>query len=184
MSRFLNKEEAQPSQLGDLKFECIIKRAFKYDATVPTYAVEDGTYISDSILKSPMSMTLETMITNHPLTWAKQIAGSDNRVNEVRDKLLEMYYSGELFTLTTPDNVYENMAITSISFPEDSYLDAIDVSISLQQVITTKADIALAESYDYSGDSEDSVGTTDTSTTSSSSILGSLFSFITGLFGG
>lgn len=166
-----------PASLGGVEFDCTLEREASYEADVPEYAVEDGAYTSDTVLKKPLSLQLKVFITNKPVTWKVRHSGT-NRVTEVKNALLDLYYAGGLYRLVTPDEVYENMAITSLSLPENDYADAMEVDISLKQVNVTTAKAVVASSYNYSGASSDSAGSTDTTDetneTKKSSILYSI----------
>lgn len=171
-----------PSKLGDILIECVISRNSSYSATVPRYPVEDGTFVSDTVLKNPMTMTLVVMVTDHPLTWGSYMVGSSSRVADVRKSLLEKYFNGEVFTLTTPDNVYDNMVIRGIRFPEDRYRNGMEVTIDLMQVNITTVKTSASGSYQYSGTSGSSSGTTNTDAVNSStggSVWTKIMNFIT-----
>lgn len=173
-----------PASLGGIEFDCTIKRERSYEADVPEYPVEGGYYVSDSILKKPLTFEVTAFISNMPVTWRDRHAGN-NRVKAVTDALIELYLSGQLVRFVTPDKVYENMAITKLSLPEEEYLNAIEVGISLKQVSVTSAQVIVVSSYNYSGSSSTNVGSSATteegSTTKKKSILSSLFGW---LFGG
>lgn len=116
-----------------------------------------------------------------PVTWAKIHAGN-NRVKIVSDALVNLYLAGKPVTLVTPDKVYENMAITKLSLPEEDYANAIEITLSLKQVTVTSANTIVVSSYNYSGGSSDSAGSSSTSEESSTpkkkSILSSLLGWL------
>ena len=150
-----------PASLGGVEFDCTISRERSYEADVPEYPVEDGYYVSDSILKKPLVIEVTAFITNMPVTWAKRHSGN-NRVKTVIDELLNIYLSGTLVRFVTPDKVYENMAITKLGIPEDEFLNAVEITTSLKEVTVTTANVMVVSSYDYSGSSADSAGSTAT----------------------
>ena len=116
-----------------------------------------------------------------PVTWAKRHAGN-NRVKNTIDSLVDLYLSGKLSTLVTPDKVYENMGITKLSVPEEDYVNAAEITLSLKQVTVTSADIIVVSSYNYSGSSSDGAGssatTEESSTPKKKSILSSLLGWL------
>ena len=176
----MNKEKI-PASLGGIEFDCTISRERSYEADVPEYPVEDGYYVSDSILKKPLTLELVVFVTNMPVTWAKRHAGN-NRVKAVIDGLVDIYLSGKLSTLVTPDRVYENMAITKLSVPEEEFANAAEITLSLKEVTVTSANIIVVSSYNYSGSSSDSAGssatTEESSTPKKKSILSSLLGWL------
>ncbi len=170
-----------PASLGGIEFDCTISRERNYEADVPEYPVEGGFKVSDSILKKPLGLELVVFVTNMPVTWAKIHAGN-NRVKIVSDALVNLYLAGKPVTLVTPDKVYENMAITKLSLPEEDYANAIEITLSLKQVTVTSANTIVVSSYNYSGGSSDSAGSSSTSEESSTpkkkSILSSLLGWL------
>lgn len=170
-----------PASLGGIEFDCLISREQSYSADAPEYPVEDGFYVSDSILLKPLTIEVTAFITNTPVTWAARHSGS-NRVKTVSDALIELYKSKSLVSFVTPDKVYSNMAITQLSLPEDDYLNAIEVSISLKQISVTTAQTAVVSSYNYSGTSNDNAGSTATTEESSSSRKSSILHSVFGTF--
>lgn len=171
-----------PASLGGVEFDCIISRECSYEADVPEYPVEDGYYTSDSVLRKPMQIDITAFVTNMPVTWLKLHSASSNRVKKITDALLALYTKGTLVSFVTPDKVYENMAITKLGIPEEEYLNAVEINITLKEVTITSADTTTVSSYDYSGSSSDSVGSTGTteeeSATTKQSILYSIFSWL------
>lgn len=123
-----------PASLGGIEFDCTISRERTYEADVPEYPVEGGFTVSDAILKKPLGLEVVVFVTNMPVTWAKIHAGS-NRVKTVSDALVNLYLSGKPVSFVTPDKVYENMAITKLSLPEEDYANAIEIALSLKQVM-------------------------------------------------
>ena len=170
-----------PASLGGIEFDCTISRERSYEADIPEYPVEDGYYVSDSIHKKPLTFELVVFVTNMPVTWAKRHAGN-NRVKNTIDSLVDLYLSGKLSTLVTPDKVYENMGITKLSVTEEDYVNAAEITLSLKQVTVTSADIIVVSSYNYSGSSSDGAGssatTEESSTPKKKSILSSLLGWL------
>ena len=170
-----------PATLGGVQLDCVIKREASYSAEVPDYPVESGAYTGDTILRKPLELSVTAFLSDTPVTWAS-LFGGRGHAQAVKEELLTLYYAGELLEFTTPNDVYENMAITSLSFPEDEYLNAMEVEISLKQVTITSAETILAEEYEESGDTDEDAGTTETEEDGEQSLLGSIWSWFTGLF--
>lgn len=151
-----------PASLGGVEFDCVIKRERTYEAEAPEYPVEDGFSASDAILKKPLVIELTAFITNMPVTW-RATHNQSNRVKRTVDALIDLYMKGATVRLVTPDKVYENMVITRLSVPEESYINATEVAISLKQVTVTRAEsVFVSSNYDYSGSTSDSAGNTST----------------------
>lgn len=170
-----------PASLGGIEFDCTVSRERTYEADVPEYPVEGGFKVSDAILKKPLGLELVVFVSNMPVTWMKIHSGK-NRVKTVSDALVNLYLAGNPVTLVTPDKVYENMAITKLSLPEDDFANAIEITLSLKQVTVTSANTIVVSSYNYSGSSSDNAGSTSTSeeesTPKKKSILSSLLGWL------
>ncbi len=144
-----------------IEFDCVETRETTYDASVPEYALEGGAYTSDTVLKKPITVKITAMITNMPVTW-KRLHDESNRVELVKEALEDVYFAGELVTLVTPKRVYENMAMESLSLPENDYENAMEVEMTLKRIEITDAKTITSDDYEYSGASEEDAGTIDT----------------------
>jgi len=171
-----------PASLGGVEFDCTIKRERNYEADVPEYPVEDGFMVSDAVLKKPLTIELTAFISNMPVTWRAKHKQT-NRVKEVCDALIDLYMSGKPLRLVTPDKIYENMVITTLSIPDEAYINAAEVTISLKQVTVTRAEtVFIASDYDYSGATAENSGssgtTTETDGEKEKSLLARLFGWL------
>ncbi len=173
-----------PSSLGGVKFDAVINRERTYEAEVPTYPVENGYKVSDSILRGPMTMSVTAFISNTPVTWRNQLGSTTNRVSRVCKELEKLYFAGQPVTFISGNKVYSNMAIVSISVPETpEMLNAVEVPISLQQVEITKSKTTtIPASYGMSGTTGESGGSSSTEEKKEEGFLSKACSLLFGLF--
>ena len=103
----------EPVTIDGIGFDALINADEYWDADVPAYPVETGFEVSDTIILRPIKLSMTLYLTNTPVTW-KHIHGvSLNRVQDVINRLRQLYFRKEPITVTTNENDYENMAITS-----------------------------------------------------------------------
>lgn len=173
-----------PSSLGGVKFDAIISRDRTYSAEVPTYPVESGFPVSDSVLRSPLELSVTAFISDTPVTWKRQLGNTRSRVSKVVKQLENLYFAGEPVTFITGNKVYTNMAITSITVPETAEMKtAVEVQISLKQVEVTKAKTTtIPASYGMSGTTGESGGSASTEEKKEQGFLSKCCSLLFGIF--
>jgi len=173
-----------PSNLGGVQFDAIISRDRAYEAEVPTYPVEDGYKVSDAVLRGPLSLSVTAFISNSPITWRRQLGNSQNRVSRVCKQLEKLYFSGDPVTFTSGNKVYRNMALVSLTIPENAeMMNAVEVSFQLQQVEITKSKTTtIPASYGASGTTGESGGTASTTEEKKEGFLSKACSLLFGLF--
>ncbi len=160
----------QPTSINGLEFDALISIDKNLEATVPQYSVEDGFSVSDAIIISPVNISMVLYVTNTPVTWASRHGVDQTRVNTVCKQLEEIFMSHDTVTVVTPDEVFTNMAITSLTLSKNAETGnyASEIPISLVKVYVTKArTTTIPDSYGKSGTTGAQAGTASTSTASS-----------------
>ena len=160
----------QPTSINGLEFDALISIDKNLEATVPQYSVEDGFSVSDAIIISPVKINMVLYVTNTPVTWASRHGVDQTRVNTVCKRLEEIFMSHDTVTVVTPDEVFTNMAITSLTLSKNAETGnyASEIPISLVKVYVTKArTTTIPDSYGKSGTTGAQAGTASTSTASS-----------------
>lgn len=164
-------KKLQPTSIAGIEFDALVDESRELTATVPEYPVEDGYSVSDTIINDPQKITLTLYITNTPVTWLYRHGTSTGRVQQIENRLVQMWEEKQLQKIVTTNAIYTDMGITSIKIThaqEDGY--AKKVTIEAKKVITTTRETVLIPSYVLkSGESEASAGTASTSATSSKS---------------
>lgn len=154
----------QPVSLDGIEFDALMEITDSLEAESPEYPTEEGFTVNDTIIIKPRIISLAVYLSNTPITWRERFAGTENRVNEVKEKLCELYAKKKAVTLTTTDEIYENYCITSISFPRNVDTGAdIEIPISLKEIRTTATKTTtIPSSYKRAGKTKKNAGTATT----------------------
>lgn len=174
-----------PVSINGVEFDALMTEELTLPATIPQYVVEEGFEVSDTIILNARKLSMTLIVTSTPVTWIKTHGGGVSHVATVIAQLQALYFSREPVTVVTPNGTYSNMGIESISITKspDGIYDR-EVSISLAEVRKTRAGAStLPAGYGKGGASSAMVGTANTTTTTSGSILWNLLNGL-GVWGG
>lgn len=155
----------QPVSVGGIEFDALIDSEEGYEAEVPEYATEEGFSGSDNITLKPDTLTMTLFITDTPVTWKNRHGSGPGRTEEVVKQLKELYFKRQMVEIVTSDNVYSDMAITTMSIKKSAEVGyAREVPISFQKIIVTSSKtVTIPDSYGKSGQTGASGGTANTS---------------------
>lgn len=131
-----------------IKIDCTVSENHSYIAGITTFAIEDGSNISDHRIKNPFKLDLSGIISDYeealiPLfqdikTSAAALSGADStetRSRQVKDVLKYWHENDSILIIQTGLELYENMMITDLSFPRSKdTINALAFNISLTQV--------------------------------------------------
>ena len=158
------KRVKKPVKVNGIEFDALISLENTLEATVPEYAVEDGYSVSDNIILGAETLKLVLFLTDTPVTWRRRSGHGSGHVENVIQKLRDMYYERELCTINTSEKTYTNMAIESMTISksfETGY--AKEIPISFRQIrITTTSTTTIPEEYGKSGATQESAGVAST----------------------
>ena len=133
------KRALQPVTINGISFDAIINKSTSFENDVPSYPVEDGFEVSDSIIMRPITVDMVLVLSNNPVTFHQQQGGNPFRVQEVLAQLRELYFERKPMTVVTNTFTYEKMAIVKLMDNEDSsFGDAREIPISFQQIRLTE----------------------------------------------
>ena len=150
------RSNLKPVSVAGIEFDALIDEQKTLSATIPVYPVEEGFPVSDTIILEPISISMTLYVTNTPVTWLYRHGTSNSRVNNICNRIENLWLSRQLVKIVTTDTVYKNMGLTSIS-------------ITAQKVRVTSRKTASIPSYILkAGETMANAGTASTSTTSSS----------------
>jgi hypothetical protein len=101
-----------------LTIDACSSQSHSYDAEVTDHPVEDGADISDHHIAKPVGLTLNGVIAYAPPRTPLDLAVGTtlldkNRHTKAHERLKRAWEDGELVTVHTGLDIYENMAITS-----------------------------------------------------------------------
>ncbi len=161
----------KPVSIAGIEFDALLEETKSMSATIPTYPVEDGFPVSDTIILDPISLQMTLYLTNTPITWLYRHGSSTDRVRRICDRIEELWLDKELVKIVTPDAIYKSMGITSLTIKKSKDLGyAREISLSAQKVRVTERRTVLIPAYILkSGETQANAGTASTSTSSAKS---------------
>lgn len=162
------KKKLKPVAIAGIEFDALIDQQKTLSATIPAYPVEEGFPVSDTIILDPLTLQMTLYITNTPVTWLKRHGASRGRVNEVSNKIEDMWMDRKLVKIVTPDAIYTSMGVTSITIKKSAELGySREVSVTAQKVRKTKKKTVKVPKYKLkSGQTKTKTGKSQTSPTS------------------
>lgn len=169
------KKNLKPVSIWGIEFDALIDETKNLSATIPTYPVEEGFPVSDTIILDPVSIQMTLYVSNTPVTWLYRHGTSTDRVNKICSLLEQKWLKKQLAKIVTTEAIYKDMGITSISIKKSHDIGyAREISVSAQKVRITKRKTVKIPSYVLkSGETKANAGTASTSTSSSKSSTGS-----------
>lgn len=169
------KRLTRPVALDGIEFDALINQDEEYSASVPDYPVESGYKVHDSVLPDPLTIKTTLYLSNTPVTWKARIGRSRTRVQDVEERLRNMFWNREPVTYETSDKTWENMCISSLTISkteEDGYAREIPVELKQVEITATKTG-TVPDSYVRGGQSGASAGTASTRSASAGNASGS-----------
>lgn len=159
------KKKLKPVSIAGIEFDALIDQQKTLSATIPAYPVEEGFPVSDTIILDPLTLQMTLYVTNTPVTWLKRHGASRGRVNEVSNKIEDMWMDRKLVKIVTPDAIYTNMGITSITIKKSAELGySREVSVTAQKVRKTRKKTVKVPKYKLkSGQTKTKTGKSQTS---------------------
>lgn len=161
----------KPATLGDLEFDAIIERSESLESEIPEYATESGYSVSDNSCLKGVTLDVEAVFSNTPVTWKNEHEPSLVRVDTMCEKLRKLWKERTLLTFSAGGDVYENMCIESCTIPRKvDYGTSVHVSFTLKQVTVTQSEtVAIDIKYVRGGSSSRNTGSAQSKTSSTSS---------------
>jgi len=120
--------------VGGLYFDAVLKTDHMSTTTITEHPVESGANVGDHSYMEADELSLEVGVSDS--TYAPGSFGTGQRSVTAYNELLKLQRRREPFTVVTRLKVYRNMAITSISAPEDfTTANTLKAFIMLREVI-------------------------------------------------
>ena len=158
----------RPVSIEGIEFDALLSEERTYNATIPSYPVEDGSSVSDTIILDPEERSFSLYIAANPITYYYRHGNSRSRVQQICKELEELWFKKKLVKITTPDEILTDMGITSLSISrskETGY--SREVSLSVKKIrITEKQTAAIPAEIAQSGATAANAGSATTSTSS------------------
>ncbi|MDR1558717.1 MAG: hypothetical protein LBS84_03270 [Clostridiales bacterium] len=152
----------QPVSINGVEFDALIEETRTLEAEAPSYPIETGFEIQDSIILKPQTISMTLFITNTPVTWKDK--GSPSHVQDIVKQLEDLYFSKTPVTIKTSEATYENYAILSIELTKTKETGSSrEIPITFQEIRTTETKTAtMPDSYGKSGATGAAAGTAGT----------------------
>lgn len=126
-----------------VEFDAIISQTEKSEHVIAEYPIEDGTFLSDNIVKNPIEVDIEAIFTDTPISIINPFGGildtyNGRNADLVKD-LKKIKDSNITVTIVTGLDVYKNMYLRSLTVRRDNNSGfASSVSLSFKERRTVK----------------------------------------------
>lgn len=160
----------QPVSIDGIEFDALIEETQSLAADLPTYPVESGFEVSDSIILKPLTLSMTLFLTNTPVTWKGRHGANPARVQNVLRQLEELYFSRKPVTVSTSSKTYKSMAILSIELTKTKETGpSREIPISFQEIRVVEAKTTtIPDSYGKGGATGTNAGTASVKTNDTS----------------
>lgn len=167
------RKKLKPVSIAGIEFDALIEETKTLSATIPTYPVEKGFPVSDTIILEPIRIQMTLYVSNTPVTWLYRHGSSRDRVNKICEQLENLWLEKKLVKIVTTDAIYKNMGLTSLSIKKSKEIGyAREISLSAQKVcITSRKTVSIPSYLLKSGETAANAGTASVSNTSSKSSI-------------
>lgn len=162
-------KKKQPVTIWGIEFDALIDEQKTLSSTIPTYPVEEGFPVSDTIINEPISIKLTLYVSNTPVTWLYRHGTATDRVVKICNQIEKKWLEKKLTKIVTSDAIYTDMGITSIAIKKSKDIGyAREISVTAQKVRVTKRKTVTIPAYVMkAGATMANAGKASTSTSSS-----------------
>lgn len=123
---------------GAIELDASIDEIHVASNEVSRFPVEVGADITDHVRRQPYELTIRGIVTDHPIGLTTFV-GTAGRSIEAYGKALLMAAEGQLITVVTTLNTYDDMVIESLEVPRNSQRGyAVEMNIRLREVMTAE----------------------------------------------
>lgn len=137
------KKKLKPCSVWGIEFDAMIEEQRNYSASIPSYPVEDGFNISDTIINEPLVLQLTLYVSNTPVTFLYRHKNTKNRVIKICEQIEKKWLSKQLTKIVTSDAIYKDMGITSISIKKSAEIGyAREISVTARKVYKTSRKVS------------------------------------------
>ena len=127
-----------------LYFDAVTRRTDAKTSRVSNHPVENGFIISDHVLVENTKLSVEGIISNANNSLLNRAVGIISDQESARQFLNEVFNARKVVTLVTPEEIYDNLIITSLQFTKDKPTrQEINFSLRLEQIRTVVSKTAL-----------------------------------------
>ncbi|GHU37495.1 hypothetical protein FACS1894105_09710 [Clostridia bacterium] len=83
----------RPVSINGLEFDALVDYSVERPNSVPSYPVESGFSVSDTIIHNPMTLSMTLFITDAAVNWREKGHGGAGWTSTAVKKLEELYFS-------------------------------------------------------------------------------------------
>ena len=158
-----------PVNVAGIEFDALLNSDAHYESDIPEYPTENGYAVEDTIILKPFTLDMTLYVSDMPVTYKTRFGGG-KRVDEVCNRLIELYSSKEPVTVVSKENTYYNMGIVSLTISNTREIGyAKEIPISFKRIdVTYSQTSTIPEGYIRSGETKKNAGTANTSSSSKS----------------
>lgn len=126
-----------------VEFDAVINQTEKSEHIIAEWPIENGTFLSDNIVKMPVEVDLEVIFTDTPTSVINPFAGlldtyNGRSADKVKD-LKKIKDSNITVTIVTGLDVYKNMYLKSLTIRKDNNTGfAVGASMSFKEQRTVR----------------------------------------------
>lgn len=153
--------------IGGLAVDVVEAHELKMDSEVTENPAEDGFPIADHVNRKPLTLTVDVVFTDTPVTWSSGLGVSTvltyvnskkgGRMSAVKNMLYQIYKAGNPVTVTLADAIYKNMVMTSAPLPrnvQNGICYKMQLSFTQVRIVSQKTATVGSDAAEMSGATE------------------------------
>lgn len=160
-----------PTMFDDFEMDVVQEFKTDYSLEITDNPVETGFRIADHTIKRPTKLNLTVIFTPTNVTWDTRRGGAElSRLVDVENQFKLIRDTGEVGTVVTQNNIYENMMLNSASLVRDNKgykitanLEFTEVTIVSTRTAVIPEEYASMASQAQAGQTDTDAGTAETS---------------------
>jgi len=126
-----------------IDLDVMIRQTETNEHVIAEYPIEDGTFLSDNIVKNPVEVELEAIITDTPTSTINPLGGIldtyKGRSTDILNDLKKIKNNNITVTIVTGLEIYKDMYLRSLTVRRDNNTGfAVNVSMSFKERRTVK----------------------------------------------
>ena len=122
-------------KLSIIEFDAVVSEAHNMTADVTMHPVENGSNITDHIREQPKEITLNGIVSGHPIKFLASLRVQQDPVKDAYQTIRDIMEKSLLVDVVTTLTTYESMAVTSVSISRDAANgNILNASLSLREV--------------------------------------------------
>jgi hypothetical protein len=134
-----------------VELDVMVRQTETNEHIIAEYPIEDGTFLSDNIVKNPVEVELETIITDTPTSTINPLGGIldtyKGRSTDILNDLKKIKNNNITVTIVTGLEIYKDMYLRSLTVRRDNNTGfAVNVSMSFKERRTVKQEGATSVS--------------------------------------